>query len=123
MIRILSTTAALLGLAGVALGAFGAHAMKVRLAPEMLEVWDTAVRYQAWHALATLGAMLFALHDPDGRLLAAGWAFVAGTVLFSGSLYLLALTGGRAFGMVTPLGGGLLILGWGCFAWALWRIG
>jgi uncharacterized membrane protein YgdD (TMEM256/DUF423 family) len=94
----------------VALGAFGAHALKSRLSPEMLAVFETGVRYQAYHALGLLA--LAALRGPDK----AGWCFVGGIVLFSGSLYLLALTGERRLGMVTPLGGLLFLAGWALFA-------
>ena len=100
---------------GVALGAFGAHGLRARLAADALATFETAVRYQMYHALALL-AVAFALTRWPGSTLAgaAGWLFVAGTVLFSGSLYLLALTGTRWLGAVTPLGGVLFIAGWGC---------
>jgi len=90
----------------VALGAFGAHALKGRLSPEALAVFETGVRYQAYHALALL--LLAALRGPDR----AAWCFVGGIVLFSGSLYALALTGVRWLGAVTPLGGLLFLAGW-----------
>jgi len=114
--------AALAMFAAVALGAFGAHALKGRLAPDLAGVWQTAVQYHAWHALALLGVGLLLLHRPDLRH--AGWAgalFVAGIVLFSGSLYALALTGMRGFGAVTPAGGVAFLAGWGLLAWTLWR--
>ncbi|MDD5302521.1 MAG: DUF423 domain-containing protein [Elusimicrobia bacterium] len=90
----------------VGLGAFGAHALKARLSPEMLAIFETGVRYQAYHALALL--LLAALRGPSK----AGWCFTAGIVLFSGSLYLLALTGARKWGAVTPIGGVLFLIGW-----------
>ncbi len=90
----------------VGLGAFGAHALKARLAPDMLAVWETAVKYQVYHALGLL--LLAALRGPSK----AAWCFAAGTVLFSGSLYLLAFTGVRKLGAVTPLGGALFLAGW-----------
>ncbi len=105
--------------AAVALGAFGAHALRARLAPEMAEVWRTAVQYHAWHALALLAAGLALDQHPGSTgLAAAAWLFAAGIALFSGSLYLLALTGLRPLGAVTPLGGVAFLLGWAAFAWA-----
>ena len=106
----------------VALGAFGAHALRGHLPPDLARVWQTAVQYHAWHALALLGVGLLLLNRPDLRR--AGWAgglFVAGIVLFSGSLYLLALTGIRGLGAVTPVGGLAFLAGWAVLAWTLWR--
>ena len=105
---------ALAGFTAVAFGAFGAHALRGRLTPEMLAAFETAVRYQMYHALAILavGVMMARL---GGWLFAvAGWLFTAGIVLFSGSLDVLALTGVTAFGAVTPVGGLLLLAGWAC---------
>ena len=90
----------------VGLGAFGAHALKSRLTPDMLAIFETGVRYQVYHALALL--LLAALRGPNK----SGWCFTAGIVLFSGSLYLLALTGVRKWGAVTPIGGLLFLAGW-----------
>ena len=90
----------------VGLGAFGAHALKERLSPEMLTIFETGVRYQVYHALALL--LLAALRGP-GK---AAWCFTAGIVLFSGSLYILALTGVKKWGAVTPIGGVLFLAGW-----------
>lgn len=114
--------AAALLFAAVGLGAFGAHALKARLAPDMQGIWQTAVQYHAWHALGLLAVGLFAMQRPDapGASLAA-WLFVAGIVLFSGSLYALALSGVRGLGAVTPFGGVALLAGWLAFAWAAWR--
>ena len=115
---------ALAGAAGVALGAFGAHALKARLAPDMAAVWQTAVLYHGWHALALVGAGLFLMQRPDAAAIAvAGWLFLAGVVLFSGSLYVLASTGMRGFGAVTPFGGLAFLAGWAAFAWGAWRVG
>ena len=108
--------------AAVALGAFGAHELRGQLAPDLAGVWPTAVQYHAWHALALLGVGLLLLNRPD--LQRAGWAgglFVAGIVLFSGSLYLLALTGIRSLGAVTPVGGLAFLAGWALLAWVIWR--
>ena len=105
----------------VAAGAFGAHGLKARLAPEMLAVWETAARYQTVHALALL-AVAQAAHAWRSRwVAAAGWAFVLGTLLFSGSLYALALSGVRGLGAITPLGGVAFIAGWLCLAAAAAR--
>lgn len=105
----------------VGAGAFGAHALKVRLGPDALAVWETAARYQMVHALALVALGAVAPACRAGAARAAGWLFVAGTVVFAGSLYALALTGVRALGAVTPLGGVAFIAGWGCLAWAAWR--
>jgi uncharacterized membrane protein YgdD (TMEM256/DUF423 family) len=104
------------GLIAVAMGAFAAHGLRATLDPAAVDWIETASRYQLWHALALLGAALL-LHQPgpaDHRRLiqATGWLFLAGIVLFAGSLYLLALTGVRAFAWITPFGGVTLIAGW-----------
>ena len=108
---------------GVALGAFGAHALKARLAPDMLAVYEVGVRYQLVHALALLAAGYACTRWPGTAVTTSGWLFVAGTLLFSGSLYVLSLSGVRWLGAVTPLGGVAWIVGWGCLAWAAWRGG
>jgi uncharacterized membrane protein YgdD (TMEM256/DUF423 family) len=100
----------------VAAGAFGAHALRGRLSPEYLAVFETAARYQMYHALG-LFAVAWALSRwPGSTAQWAGWLFVAGTVLFSGSLYALALTGARWLGAITPLGGVAFLVGWFCLA-------
>jgi uncharacterized membrane protein YgdD (TMEM256/DUF423 family) len=111
---------ALSALISVAAGAFGAHALRERLAPDMLAVFETGARYQMYHALALL-AVAGAVGRWPGPATAAGWLFVAGTVLFSGSLYLLALTGHRWLGAITPLGGLAFIAGWAALVWAALR--
>src|ERR1051326_9053728 len=104
----------ILGFLGVVFGAFGAHALRSRLSPEMLAVFETGVRYQMYHAFAVLIVAAAIGRIGDARLLTfAGWAFVGGTVLFSGSLYVLALTGITTLGAVTPFGGLLFLIGWG----------
>src|SRR4051812_33907567 len=104
--RFALSVAALLAFLAVALGAFGAHALRARLAPDMQAVWQTAVQYHAWHALALFGVGLLILHFPDRVGLGwAAWLFIAGIALFSGSLYALALSGVKNFGAVTPIGG------------------
>jgi uncharacterized membrane protein YgdD (TMEM256/DUF423 family) len=97
----------------VGLGAFGAHGLKARLSPDMLAVWHTAVQYHAWHAL---GLLAVGLSAETICMKAAGWLLAAGIVLFSGSLYLLALGAPKGLGMLTPLGGAAFILGWIAFA-------
>lgn len=97
----------------VALGAFGAHALKTQLAADALAVWQTAVQYHAWHALGLFGIGLWLQHAPEKRALrAAAWLLLGGIVLFSGSLYALALTGVRGLGVITPVGGLAFIAGW-----------
>ena len=116
-----------LALAGVLLalatacGAFGAHALKGQLAPERLQVWETAVRYHFFHALGLLGVALTLRSLDSGKLRAAAGLIVAGIVLFSGSLYALALGAPRALGALTPLGGLAWIAAWLLFAWGAWR--
>ncbi len=96
----------------VALGAFGAHALKDRLTPEMKAVFETGVRYQAYHALGLFLVAWLASQTASRAVPAAGWCFIIGTVLFSGSLYALSLSGVRWLGAITPLGGLLFIAGW-----------
>jgi uncharacterized membrane protein YgdD (TMEM256/DUF423 family) len=106
----------------VALGAFGAHALKPRLSPEMLAVYETGVRYQMFHALALLAVAWAATRWPgSAAITAGGWLFVAGTLLFSGSLYALSLSGVRGLGAVTPIGGLAWLLGWAALAWGVAR--
>ena len=97
--------------ASVAAGAFGAHGLKARLTPEMLAVWETGARYMTYHAL---GLFVVAWLAQRRTANAAGWFFLAGMALFSGSLFALALTGERRLGMVTPLGGLAFLAGWAC---------
>jgi uncharacterized membrane protein YgdD (TMEM256/DUF423 family) len=107
----------LTGFLGVALGAFGAHGLKTRLSAEMLAVFETGVRYQMYHTLALLLVSATIGHLGSARLLAgAGWLFVAGIVLFSGSLYALALSGVTTLGAITPIGGLAFLGGWACLA-------
>jgi len=103
---------ALLGMTGVAAGAFGAHALKTRVEPEMLAVFETAARYQMYHAVALVGLGLLASRIDQSMLQVSGYSFLAGTLVFSGTLYALVLTGNRSLGAITPVGGALLIFGW-----------
>lgn len=107
-------TGAALALLGVVLGAFGAHALRARLGPDMLAVYQTGVQYHLIHALGiVLIAILAATQPTWRRLYLAGWLMAAGVLLFSGSLYLLAITGLRSLGAITPLGGLCFIAAWG----------
>jgi len=115
--------AAAAGFTGVALGAFAAHALKARLTPEMLAVFETGARYQMYHAFALAAAAWGWARWPQRAFTAAGVLFVAGMVLFCGSLYLLALTGERSLGMITPFGGLALLAGWLGLGWGAWRAG
>ena len=102
----------------VALGAFAAHGLKSRLAPDLLAVFEVGVRYQMYHALALLAVAWAATRWPGTAVTAGGWLFVAGTVIFSGSLYVLSLTGVRWLGAITPIGGLAFLAGWACLVWA-----
>lgn len=112
---------ALSAAAAVGAGAFGAHGLQAALTAERLAVWDTAARYQLIHAVALVALGALAAHRHRGGLQAVGWLFVAGTVLFCGSLYLLALGGTRSLGVVAPVGGAAFIVGWLYLAWVAWR--
>jgi uncharacterized membrane protein YgdD (TMEM256/DUF423 family) len=106
---------AVAGFLGVTFGAFGAHALRSRLSPELLAVFETGVRYQMYHAFAVLIVAAAIGHFGKARLLViAGWLFSGGIVLFSGSLYVLALTGVGILGAITPIGGLLFLAGWAC---------
>src|SRR5437762_7000234 len=109
---------ALAGFTGVTLGAFGAHLLRGRLSPEILAVFETGVRYQMYRALAIVATGLIMARLDGWWFAAAGWLFTAGIVLFSGSLYVLALTGVTAFGAITPLGGLAFLAGWACLVFA-----
>ena len=112
----------LAALVAVALGAFGAHALKSRLSPEMLAVWHTGVEYHVYHALGLLAVGLVATQLPESALLKwSGWLMLAGIVLFSGSLYALALTGARSLGAITPAGGVAFLAAWALFVAAVLR--
>lgn len=106
------------GLLGVAFGAFGAHALRARLAPDLLAVFHTGVEYQFYHAFALLVVGVLLLVKPVPGLTVAGWCFAIGVLLFSGSLYALALSGARWLGAITPLGGLLFLAGWGVLFWS-----
>ena len=120
MDRLFFLAGTLSGFVAVALGAFAAHGLKARLAPELLATFETGVRYQMYHALALLGVAWACTRWPGTLVTVGGWLFVAGTLVFSGSLYLLALTGERWLGAITPFGGLALLAGWLCVAAAAW---
>lgn len=124
MDRVFITIGALSGFLAVALGAFGAHSLRDRLTPDMLQVFQTGVTYQMYHALALVGVgILLGRFSVDGSpwLTAAGWLFVAGSILFSGSLYALSVTNTTWLGAITPLGGVAFLLGWLALAIGIWR--
>ncbi|MDP9348894.1 MAG: DUF423 domain-containing protein [Gemmatimonadota bacterium] len=121
MTRIFWTLGCTFGFLAVAVGAFGAHALRARLSPDLLAVFETGARYHMYHALALLAAAWGVERWAGSAAQLAGWCFVAGIVVFSGSLYLLALTGVRWLGAITPLGGAAFLVGWGALAWAGWR--
>ena len=115
MDRVFIALGALSGCLAVAAGAFAAHALRARLSPEMLDVFQTGATYQMYHALALVAVgILMARFSSDGStwLTTAGWLFLAGSILFSGSLYLLALSGTTWLGAITPLGGVAFLLAW-----------
>ncbi|MCB1877165.1 MAG: DUF423 domain-containing protein [Chromatiales bacterium] len=117
MSRVFLFLGAINGFLAVGLGAFGAHGLRQRLDAAMLEVFRTGVDYHAMHALALLAVGLMLAHMPQSTPLKwAGWAFVLGIVLFSGSLYALSITGTRGLGIVTPFGGILFLIGWALLA-------
>lgn len=122
MIRLVLIIASLYGGLAVCTGAFGAHALGSQLSERMLSVWHTAVQYQIYHALALLAVgLLMRLGFTGTPITLAAWAFILGTLLFSGSLYLLATTGLKALGPVTPIGGMMLIIGWITLLIGIWR--
>jgi uncharacterized membrane protein YgdD (TMEM256/DUF423 family) len=121
MPRLFILIGALMGFLGVALGAFGAHGLRARLGPEMLAVFETGVRYQMYHALGLIAVAWATTRWPENKLNGAGWAFIIGIVIFSGSLYLLSLTGVRWFGAITPIGGIAFLIGWAILIWSIGR--
>tara|TARA_B100001245_G_C22796355_1_gene383956 strand:- start:445 stop:819 length:375 start_codon:yes stop_codon:yes gene_type:complete len=122
MAKWLLLLASLSGFTGVALGAFAAHGLRGKLSENMLNVFQTGVSYQLWHTMALIGVAVLLLRSPDSTLLkATGVLFALGIVLFSGSLYLLTLSGIGKLGMITPLGGVLWLVAWLCLGLAVWR--
>jgi len=121
MDRIFAMLGACSAFLAVAAGAFGAHALRARLPADLLAVFETAARYQMYHALGLFAAAWAWTQWPGPLIRSAGWLFVAGTVVFCGSLYLLSVTGVRWLGAVTPLGGLLFLAGWLALAAGAWR--
>jgi uncharacterized membrane protein YgdD (TMEM256/DUF423 family) len=105
-------------------GAFGAHALKTQISPSALEIFKTGAQYQMYHALALLfvGLLIRQTETPQPLMRVAGWAWIAGILIFSGSLYALSLTGIKGLGAITPLGGVAFIIGWGCLAFAATKL-
>lgn len=122
MAKMFLLIAAISGLLAVVLGAFGAHGLKSRLVEDLLAVYQTGVQYHFYHTLALLAAGVLLLRYPDAAMLNwSGWLFVAGILIFSGSLYILAVTGVRWLGAITPIGGLAFIGGWLCMAVAIFK--
>ncbi|MET0691070.1 MAG: DUF423 domain-containing protein [Candidatus Binatia bacterium] len=105
----------------VALGAFGAHSLKTKLSADMLNIFEIGVRYQMYHALGLIAVAWATTRWPEANLNAAGWAFIVGIVVFSGSLYLLSATDIRWLGAITPIGGLAFLIGWAILIWSLGR--
>jgi uncharacterized membrane protein YgdD (TMEM256/DUF423 family) len=122
MLRGFLMLAAFFGFTGVALGAFAAHGLKNRLTPEYLAIFHTGVTYQLVHTLALLGVALLATQIPGRLITWAGASFAIGILLFSGSLYLLTMTGVSKLGIITPFGGLFFLAGWLCLGLAAWRL-
>jgi uncharacterized membrane protein YgdD (TMEM256/DUF423 family) len=120
MVRLWFIIGCLMAGLGVAAGAFGAHALKQRLSPELLQVFETGVRYQMYHAFGLLAVALAMNRWPNSTLQIAAWLFIAGIVLFSGSLYALCLSGIRVLGAITPIGGLCFLGGWVYLALVIW---
>ena len=121
MERFFAVAGAVAALIGVTVGAFGAHGLRDRLTPADLDIFETGVRYHMYHALGLFAVAWVASRWPSGATTIAGWAFIVGIVVFSGSLYTLVLTGQRWLGAVTPVGGVALIAGWAALGWAVLR--
>lgn len=123
MFKVFLTIAAILGGLSVAAGAFGSHALQEKLTERSLAIFETATRYQMYHALALLAvALLLSRAEAAQPLLAiAGYAFIGGIIIFSGSLYALSLSGIKILGAITPIGGAAFLVGWVCLAIAAWN--
>ena len=105
----------------VALGSFGAHSLKTKLSADMLNIFEIGVRYQMYHALGLIAVAWATTRWPEANLNAAGWAFIVGIVVFSGSLYLLSATDIRWLGAITPIGGLAFLIGWAILIWSIGR--
>ncbi len=121
MMRVFFTCGALSAGFAVAAGAFGSHALKTRLSPEMLTVFEVGVRYQMYHAFALMATAWAISRSGNALLTISGWLFISGTLLFSGSLYALSTSGIKTLGMITPLGGVAFLAGWLTLAIGFWK--
>jgi uncharacterized membrane protein YgdD (TMEM256/DUF423 family) len=121
MDRFFFTSGAVAALIAVALGAFGAHSLRAKLSPDMLAIFETGVRYQMYHALGLIGVAWAMTRWPESNLNPAGWAFIVGIVIFSGSLYILSIFDIRWLGAITPIGGLALLIGWAILVWSVGR--
>jgi uncharacterized membrane protein YgdD (TMEM256/DUF423 family) len=121
MERIFLILGALFAFIAVAAGAFGAHVLKERMSTDMLAVFEVGVRYQMYHALALIVTAWMHTKWPSTIVTTSGYCFIIGIILFSGSLYLLSLSGVKWLGAITPLGGLAFLAGWACMAWAAWK--
>ncbi|NIR47234.1 DUF423 domain-containing protein [candidate division KSB1 bacterium] len=121
MERLFFAIGAVSAFVAVAAGAFGAHGLKSRLSPDMLDTFEVGVRYQMYHALALLAVAWACSRWPGTLTTASGWLFIIGTIIFSGSLYVLSMSGIRWFGAITPVGGVAFLAGWACLVVAIMR--
>jgi len=121
MERLFFIIGAILSGLAVAIGAFGAHGLKARLSADMLNTFEVGVRYHFYHALALFVVAWACTRWPSATTTAAGWLFVIGIIIFSGSLYVLAITGIRWLGAITPFGGLAFLAGWLCLIWSAWK--
>ena len=121
MMKIFIVLASLSACLAVVLGAFAAHALKEKLSPDMFNIWEVGVRYHMYHALGLFVVAWVVAHFPESSAPIAGWFLIGGTVIFSGSLYALSLTGERWIGAITPVGGVCFLIGWVWLAWSVWR--
>jgi len=121
MDRFFFSAGAIAAFVAVALGAFGAHSLKTKISADMLAIFEIGVRYQIYHAFGLMAVAWATTRWPETSLNAAGWCFIAGIIIFSGSLYLLSFTGIRWFGAITPIGGLAFLAGWAILIWSLNR--
>lgn len=121
MERFFFIAGSLLGFLAVGLGAFGAHGLKTYLDANLLVTFETGVRFQMYHSFALLAVAMAYTKWPVKGLIISGWMFITGIVLFSGSLYVLSLSGVRSLGIITPFGGLAFLMGWLCMAWSVWK--
>ena len=121
MDRLFAIIGSLFAMTGIVIGAFGTHFLKERLSLEKLSILEIGIRYQIYHALALFVVAWAISRWPSQATIAAGWSFILGVLLFSGSLYVLVLTEQRWLGAVTPIGGLAMILGWAILAWAVFQ--